>query len=171
MNNQYFWPVIAALVLYVLVLYVLLSVYKVWIEAWLIGETFSVDEAGKQTVALMQRGWLHAKLRLVLKQSGRGWVEASKRIAKSGEQYIRIVIDEKGYSKPILDGIAESFERNSICFSHAKRKGRNILYVDIGWDEELASAIVKIALGEAMSASLHEEIRCKKKGVFKPNRI
>lgn len=166
MNSPYFWPICA-----VLILYLLIGMYKALIERWFIGETFTVDKAGIQAANLMQRGLLHSSLRLVLKRSGRGWVEMGKRISKNGEKYIRIVIDEKGYSQPTFSGIAASLEHDGICFSRVKRKRRNILYIDIGWDELLASAVVKIALGQAMGVLLHEEIRCKKRGVFKDQRI
>lgn len=134
---------------------------------WYIGETVQLSEAGEQAVSLLRRASAYAKIRLILKRSGDGRVDMSKRLSAGGEEYVRLVVNERGYSTAVFDQIAEKLGRRNIVFSRDHRRGRRILNIDVGWDEQLAGAIVQVALGEVLGADAHELVRCKKKNLFR----
>lgn len=134
---------------------------------WYIGETVQLSEAGVHAMSLLKHAGDYAKIRLILKRSGDGRVDISKRLSVNGQDYVRLVVDERGYSTAAFDQIAETLGSRNIVFSRDHRRGRRILNIDVGWDEQLAGAIVQVALGEVLGADAHELVRCKKKNLLR----
>ena len=67
-----------------------------WLFGWRIGSTTIIGQAGNYIVNLMKREHQNGLLRLVLKRSGDGRIEVTKRIAVNGEEYIQLSVDSRG---------------------------------------------------------------------------